>query len=268
MPSDLDMQRGFFRRIYAGFIWGKRINRVSMEAEAWFWRINAIADDYGNLPGDPERVFRDTSGRRRVTVEDVAGWVAELSTERLVVPYRAEDDDYLHIVGFTDLQPAAAKNGKRVRRFPASPYDAHQESPVEVLEVNPSESKKIQVDPGESRCDQGIQAHKDYDKDYSNDNDKAKPIQGPSSASAVDSGLTGEQRAVFEYLTLAEVGRFKATELAMNGLTMADARRVNDARKVAGKPADGKFVAQLKAAAAAAAEREKRRRAMSPGGAA
>ena len=79
------------------------------------------------------------------------------------------------------------------------------------------------------------------------------------SAAAGDCGLTGEQKAVFEYLTLAEVGRLKATQLAMGGLSLTDARRVNDARKQAGKQADGRFISQLKAAAEAEKIRAERR---------
>lgn len=83
----------------------------------------------------------------------------------------------------------------------------------------------------------------------------------PSSAS-VGSDLTGDQKAVLDYLTLAEVGRMKATQLALAGLTLADARRINDARKQAGKPPDGRFVSQLAAAAAAEKVRAERRKAL------
>jgi hypothetical protein len=94
-----------------------------------------------------------------------------------------------------------------------------------------------------------------------------EPVRGtaPAASASADSAWTGDQRAVLDYLALAEVGRLKATELTMAGLTLADARRVNDARKQAGKPADGKFIAQLKAAAVAGTIRAGRRAAMTGG---
>lgn len=257
MPSELDMQRGFFRRIYAGFIWGKRINSVSMEAEAWFWRLNAIADDYGNLPGDHERVFRDTSGRRRVTVEQVAAWVNELIAAGLVACYRAEDDDYLHITGFCERQPAAAKNGKRVRRFPASPYDG-ETSPDPVREVNPSGSKEIQVDPGESQCILGIQAHKDKDKDNTNTN-------GQTIQTVVVGATHGEPKgtpdpAKLEVLTTAGIGIVKATELASRpDFRLESIRKVADQWRADGKAPTGALVAAMQTAAHNDERRAKKR---------
>lgn len=256
MPSELDMQRGFFRRIYAGFIWGKRINSVSMEAEAWFWRLNAIADDYGNLPGDHERVFRDTSGRRRVTVEQVAAWINELIAAGLVACYRAEDDDFLHIIGFCERQPAAAKNGKRVRRFPASPHDG-ETSPDPVREVNPSESKEFQVDPGESKCNLGIQAHKDKYKDNTNTNG-----QTTQTAVVVDATRGGVEPdpAKLEALQSAGVGIVKATELASRPtFRLESIRRVADQWRADGKPPTGALVAAMQTAAFNDERRAKKR---------
>lgn len=91
-------------------------------------------------------------------------------------------------------------------------------------------------------------------------------VAGNPSSASVGADLTGDQKAVLDYLTLAEVGRMKATQLALAGLTLADARRINDARKQAGKPPDGRFVAQLAAAAAAEKVRMERRKALATNG--
>lgn len=147
--SVTDLTKGVYRRIYGGFIKGQRINQISLQAEAWFWRIMASADDFGNADADPGLCFAATVGKRRgVTQKDVAKWLVELGESRLIQIYADESGDkYLHIVGFEEMQPAG-KNGKRIKRFPC---------------------------PGESRC---IQNNPDFlnsslasDNDTHSDND-------------------------------------------------------------------------------------------------
>lgn len=118
-PSVTDLTKGIYRRLYSGFTKGQRINKVSLQAEAWFWRVMATADDFGNADADPGLCYAATVGRRvGITLEDVAGWLAELGESGLIQMYADESGDkYLHINGFEELQPAG-KNGKRVCRFP------------------------------------------------------------------------------------------------------------------------------------------------------
>ncbi len=116
-----DLTRGVYRRIYAGFIHGKRINSVSIEAEAWFWRLNALADDFGNLRAEPANLCIEASPKRRVTADKVEGWMRELASANLITPYIADDEPLAHINGFVDLQPFnRGKNGKArpIRRVP------------------------------------------------------------------------------------------------------------------------------------------------------
>lgn len=140
-----DLTSGVYRRIYDGFISGRRINSVSIEAEAWFWRLLVIADDFGNLPGEDVLVYTRTAGRRvgSVTIEDVSGWVRELVSAGLLATYESGKDQYLHVVGFIATQ-AAGINGRRVRRYPASPMDD-----AERAVVNPGESKRRRVNPND-----------------------------------------------------------------------------------------------------------------------
>jgi hypothetical protein len=37
VTTPVDMTKGMYRRIYSGFLNGKRINAVSEGAENWFW---------------------------------------------------------------------------------------------------------------------------------------------------------------------------------------------------------------------------------------
>lgn len=127
--------RKTYRRIYTGFLHGHRINSVSIPAEAAFWRLLVVADDYGNLAASP-RVLMGTvfPCRESVGPIEIAGWIGELEGANLVVRYSESDVDYLHVVGFVEMQPT--KNGKRARKHP--PY--------------PGESRCIQVNPDASRC--------------------------------------------------------------------------------------------------------------------
>jgi hypothetical protein len=148
-PDDgvTDMTMGVYRRVYAGFIRGRRINQLSLEAEAWFWRVNSAADDFGNAEGDPILCHAATKGRRNgVTTEQVTSWLQEMAFAGLIRFYDAEGDTYLHIMDFARRQPAG-RNGKRVKRFPRSPWDDNDR-----FQDIKGESGGIQVNPDLSRC--------------------------------------------------------------------------------------------------------------------
>lgn len=124
-----DLTRGVYRRLYAGFIKGQRINKLSLQAEAWFWRVYAVADDFGNCDADPELLRSATKGHRKVTAKQVERWLEEMRAVGLVSFYEQKGERYLHILRFEETQPAG-KNGKRYKRFPL-----------------PGESGCIQVNP-------------------------------------------------------------------------------------------------------------------------
>lgn len=117
------MTRGVYRRVYSGFLRGRRINAVSWAAEAWFWRLHALADDYGNLHGSARSLAVEAAPRREVSVKEAAALTDELVTVGLLQRYTDQGDDYLHIVGFTTLQPAG-RNGRRIKRVPHDPGES------------------------------------------------------------------------------------------------------------------------------------------------
>ena len=131
----VDMTQGVYRRIYGGFVNGKKICSVSEVAEAWFWRLLVSADDFGNLRAQPELLAPMLGGRRRVPVEESERRVAELAQVGLIQLYTVDDERFIHIVGFTERQPAP-RNGKRIKRVPG----------------NPGESRCVQIIPGELRA--------------------------------------------------------------------------------------------------------------------
>lgn len=131
-----DSTNGIYRRIYSGFLLGNRINSVSEVAEAWFWRLNALADDYGNFVAPTWRVLAVTaSPLREVSAHDAEIRTVELVNAGLCEFYDAGGRRHIHIVDFEKFQPNGP-NGKRYRR----------------VEANPSESKRILANPSESNA--------------------------------------------------------------------------------------------------------------------
>lgn len=151
MSGTTDLTRGLYRRVYAGYITGRRICSVSLEAEAWFWRIQAVVDDFGNTLADPALLRNATAGRRAdVSVQDVERWVAELVSASLVSLYEAGGEQFLHLNEFTERQPAG-RNGKRVQKHPLPPSPVESktpDSPEDDFQAEPGESGGIPVSPG------------------------------------------------------------------------------------------------------------------------
>lgn len=183
-----DLTSGIYRRQYANFIKGKRINALTLEAEAWFWRVHAAADDFGNADGEPELVHAATAGRRRVTPQQVSGWLKEMLTHGLIREYESADEKFVHIVGFVTRQPAG-RNGKRVRHFPKSPWD--EDSPSR---GNPGESRGILCSDSDS------DSHSDSD---SQKEDSAEPADAASAAASpvvlVFPTVAGKRNAAAEW---------------------------------------------------------------------
>lgn len=203
-----DMTGGLYRRIYAGFITGKRINAVSWGAEAWFWRLHAIADDFGNLPGDPIIMRAFAAPRRDLTIDAVISMTAELTQQRLIMEYQHNGDSYVHIDGFESRQPAG-KNGKRIQRHPIHPG---------CIQVNPGESKIIQVNPvaSEKSCapdtDTDNQSDSDSDSHYNThpDTDRKKTVGcvGYMEKPETASGRAGQPFVQVFILKVAEAFRW------------------------------------------------------------
>lgn len=133
----VDMRWGVYRKVYSGFIWGDRLNSVSMEAEAWFWRLHAVADDLGNLATNWPRLCVEAGGKRNVSPEQAERLTRELADVKLIRLYQVGSDNYAHIYGFEDRQPAN-KNGRRIQRHP-TPSDQTHTEPVRVCLGNPTE---------------------------------------------------------------------------------------------------------------------------------
>lgn len=114
-----DMTLGRYRRVYSNVIKGKRINSKSVGAEYLFWRIVAVADDFGNFPADPlELKAEATPIKKGVSVSLIRKWIAELSDDDpLVRLYTVDGTEYGHVLDWLKRQPAN-RSGRRVKRYP------------------------------------------------------------------------------------------------------------------------------------------------------
>lgn len=118
MSADVtDLTRGVYRRLYSGFITGQRISKLSLQAEAWFWRVLATVDDFGNAHADPDLCRAATVGRRKIPAKQISEWLRQMKDVGLIEFYTVKGEPFLHVVGFEASQPAN-RNGKRIRRFP------------------------------------------------------------------------------------------------------------------------------------------------------
>lgn len=132
--SVTDMRRGVYRRIYSGATRGERINKLTGDQERLFWRLNMICDDFGNFRADPVLLKADALPLvKAATPGKIRKWLDAIADTGLACRYSSDGDDYGHIVGFEELQPAG-RNGKRIQRHP----------------MHPGESGCIQGNPGES----------------------------------------------------------------------------------------------------------------------
>jgi len=152
MPT-LDMTEGVYRRIYSGFLDNAKVNSVSWMAEAWFWRLVVLADDFGNLKGNWRHLAVHASPVREIDAAQAKALTLELVNAKLVELYQVDDKQYIHIKGFTERQPAN-KNGRRIQKEPMNPEESGCES-VHLgesggIRMNPGESGGIQTNPEES----------------------------------------------------------------------------------------------------------------------
>jgi hypothetical protein len=241
----VDMRWGVYRKVYSGFIWGDRLNSVSMEAEAWFWRLHAVADDLGNLAANMNRLVVEAGGKRQITPEQAEKWTAELASVRLIVRYSVGSDNYVHIIGFEDRQPAN-KNGRRIQRHPLPPKDQTGTEMVTLgnptePDLNCRESKSPTPTPTPNPIP----------------NPNPTPTPNPTTrteavssvGSSIEAGMPPDTRAKFDALTFAGVGDKRAAEFAaIPYFTLESIRRVANLWRRDGKPPDGRLVKALETA--------------------
>ncbi len=142
-----------FRRIYDSYKYGERINRITLNAEAFFLRLNSIVDEHGNCDANPFIVYHNSMGIRcadnpsedvgeKFELSDIQKWIEELVRVDLVRRYEDHGKKYLHVVDYIVYQPPCAKNGKRFITCPWSPWDQHEMDERKVKAQAKAEGKK------------------------------------------------------------------------------------------------------------------------------
>ncbi len=90
----------------------EKLGKVSFGAEACWVRVLTLADDNGNIEFDLDVIRSLAFVKRRVTDDEVSGWLRELIDVRsegnggcgLLLPYEAGGKRFLHIAGFEEYQ--------------------------------------------------------------------------------------------------------------------------------------------------------------------
>lgn len=179
--ADQGIHHGFWRKIYGSFVDGDRINRLSMQAEAWWWRIHSRADDHGNMPKDTRRLWRETVGHRdAVTHADVCGWIQEMIDVGLLAEYEGDGKPHLHVIGWYEFQPAGPKNGIRIRKFPLHPdslgADPKPRGPMPKVNPKGSDARKSGSKVfGSAQKGKTGSPEYDHDHDYENNHEHRRP---------------------------------------------------------------------------------------------
>lgn len=197
---------GRYRKVYAqGLQQGRRINSVSLEAEAWLWRLQSIADDYGNLPDDPDVIRGKAAPKRKLSPDKVAKLTGELVVANLVTRYTAEGDGYLHCEEFERTQ--TSPNGKLVQRYPLPP--TFQMNPE-----NPDASGSPKTRPDQTKPEPMTETKTRPERAQP---EPAKPQASPNGPRV--GGGSGSVRAEFHKLGINPA---VATALGRGGVTVAE----------------------------------------------
>jgi hypothetical protein len=207
---DVDRSRGVWRRVWASYLRGKRINSVSIGAEAYYWRLTVAVDDFGNIEAEPFLLQAATAGRRKLTAGQCIEWANELIEAGLLGLYEYDEDEYLHITEFVGWQPAG-RNGKRVRRFPASPWDNDEsandymqlgrqmvlrsQGESKLVQGNPAPATREKADGAEEQDDRGNPSHLNNNNNNNNnliresDDSLVREVKGLEKAQYVVEGF-------------------------------------------------------------------------------
>lgn len=194
-PDVVDLTAGMYRRQYSASVDDRRVAALTLAAGAWYWRVHAAADDFGNAPADPVVLFTKAAGRRAGTgtVDQIGGWVVEMTAAGLLAGYAADGEPYHHLVGWERLQPAG-RNGKRVRRFPPSPWDQGDAATTggtgagDGRRVEPGVARGVLVHPGESHAS-GAQ----HEHEHEHQNQHGGQAAGGEAPPSGQRGRTGKR---------------------------------------------------------------------------
>lgn len=98
----------------------KKMSKVSFQEEVLFTRLIMKADDYGNFHADPLLIKNLLFPRKEnMRSTDISRWLTSLQAAGLIRTYTAENENYVHIVKFLQIQRMRYSK----RKFPQSPFE-------------------------------------------------------------------------------------------------------------------------------------------------
>jgi len=117
------MQARKWRRIWSDTVQDLDLALLTDAQERLFHRMRAVADDFGNLPGDPRQVFAACiAGADGWTVEKVAETCTALQERNLIHIYGENGAVFYHVTGFILSERfGELANRKRDQRCPSCP---------------------------------------------------------------------------------------------------------------------------------------------------
>jgi hypothetical protein len=113
-----------------GAIYSKKLSRISSDAERLYWRIYMASDNYGTMNGDPWDVSSEAAPKvPGMTEERVAELIKELASVGLIIAWRVDGEDWIHVHNHDKHQSADFLRKRGLRRTPKPPIVDN--SPVE-----------------------------------------------------------------------------------------------------------------------------------------
>ncbi len=115
------------------------IDALSREAEVFFYRLLVQCDDYGRMDARPAILRAKCYPLQidTVTQDDIKRWFAELVQANLIIPYRANDGDYLQMRTWEKHQQVRAKRSKYPDMIADDINCNHMQSDAPVIQSNP-----------------------------------------------------------------------------------------------------------------------------------
>lgn len=136
-----------FQGILCSLIGSRKLNKVSIPAEALYIRLLLVCDDAGHFPAEPESVAAGALGRRMVNgsvrLDEVSGWLDELEDAGLIGRFRSEGggEDVLQITQYRNFRRHKKLRYSGPLSAPAGP----EEGPEVQVQVQVQEEVQVQV---------------------------------------------------------------------------------------------------------------------------
>ena len=107
------------RIVREGFLDSETVDRLSIEAERFYFRLLLVADDYGRFDGRLQILLvRLFPLKPQITIKNIEDWLKECTDSELVYLYSVKNKEYLQIKKYN--QRLRAKKS----RYP-EPDDSH-----------------------------------------------------------------------------------------------------------------------------------------------